>query len=214
MNKVKAKPLVILGGGGHASVLVDILLSQQREIVAIVSPENISSRLAFSGLKHMNNDQDVLAFSPAEVRLVNGIGMLPNSALKRNINEYFLDLGYRFETIISNQAYISSFASIEHGAQVLPGAIIQPGAVIGAHSIINSGAIIEHDCRVGQYNHIAPRATLCGQVTTQHDVFIGAGATIIQNITLGHGSVIGAGAIVTKNVSSGKVCYSSRIIMN
>ena len=36
------KPIVILGSGGHASVLAEILLNEGREIVAVVSPEPIN----------------------------------------------------------------------------------------------------------------------------------------------------------------------------
>lgn len=210
MSNPEQKTLVVIGGGGHASVLVDILRAQQREIVAIVSPEDVSQRHVFSGITHLKNDEDVLDFSPEEIKLVNGIGMLPGSGLKRKLNEYFISLGYQFETIISNQACISPFSEIEQGAQIFSGAIIQTGSVIGSHSIINSGVIVDHDCKVGEYNHIAPKATLCGQVITYNDVYIGAGATVIQNIKLETSSIVGAGAIVTKNMSSGQICYPSR----
>lgn len=213
MNNTKLKPLVVIGGGGHASVLVDILRSQQREILAIVSLEDISQRRVFSGLIHLKNDDDVLGFSPDSVHLVNALGMLPRSQLKCKLNEYFLSLGYSFETVISDSAQVSSFAEIEQGAQIFSGAIIQAGAVIGAHTIINSGVIIEHDSHIGEYNHIAPKATLCGQVTTHNNVYIGASATVIQNITLEQGSIVGAGAIVTKNISSEQICYPSRSVL-
>ncbi|AAW84639.1 sialic acid biosynthesis protein NeuD [Aliivibrio fischeri ES114] len=213
MNSSESKSLVVIGGGGHASVLVDILRSQQREILAIVSPENISQRRIFSGITHLKNDDDILRFSPDSVNLVNGVGMLPKSGLKRKLNEYFLSLGYTFETVISDSAQVSSFAEIEQGAQVFSGAIIQAGVVIDAHTIINSGVIIEHDCHIGEYNHIAPKATLCGQVTTHSNVYVGANATVIQNITLEQGSIVGAGAIVTKNISSEQICYPSRSVL-
>ncbi len=213
MNNAERKPVVIIGGGGHASVLVDILRSQQREILAIVSPEDISQRRVFSGIAHLKKDDDVLGFSPTSIVLVNGVGMLPKSGLKRKLNEYFISLGYSFETVISNSAEISPFAEIEQGAQVFSGAIVQAGALVGAHTIINSGVIIEHDCKIGKYNHIAPKAILCGQIVTHDGVYIGANATIIQNIILESSSIIGAGAIVTKNISSGKICYPSRSVV-
>ncbi|TNZ44854.1 shikimate dehydrogenase, partial [Vibrio parahaemolyticus] len=42
-------PLVIIGGGGHASVLVDLLRNQNRTILAVMSPDDISTRQAFDG---------------------------------------------------------------------------------------------------------------------------------------------------------------------
>jgi len=204
------KPIVIIGGGGHSSVLMDILLTQNRTVLAVVCPDNIGVRSVFSDIQHLKQDCDVLQFSPDEIRLVNGVGMLPKSCLKRKINQYYLSLGYQFETVISDSSQVSSFAIIESGVQIFAGAIIQAGVFVGAHSVVNSGVILEHDCRIGRYNHIAPRATLCGQVTTQDDVYIGAGSIVIQNLKLEQGAIVGAGAIVTKNISSHNICYPSR----
>ena len=204
------KPIIIIGGGGHASVLVDILRSQQREILAVVSPEQVSERSVFFDIPRLKYDDDVLGYDRGDVLLVNGVGMTPGSLLKQKLNKYYLSMGYEFETVIANSAQISSYAQIDNGAQIFSGAIVQTGAVVGAHSIVNSNAVIEHDCEIGTYNHIAPRVTLCGQVVTGNNVYIGAAATVIQNISLERDVVIGAGAIVTKDLSSEQICYPSR----
>ncbi|ANZ08812.1 acetyltransferase [Vibrio parahaemolyticus] len=204
-------PIVMIGGGGHASVLADILIFQGREILAVISPEDISQRPVFKGMTHLKNDEDVLAFSKDKVLLVNGIGMMPKSGFKRKINEYFLSLGYRFETVIANSAYVSPFSKIETGAQILPMAIIQTGVTVGSHSIINSGALVEHDCNIGSYNHIAPRATLCGQVETKNNVYVGAGSTVIQGVSIGSDSIVGAGASLTKSLETNTIAYPARV---
>lgn len=203
-------PIILIGGGGHASVIAEILLSQGRDIVSVISPNDIERRSIFKGITHFRKDDDVLAYDQNQVVLVNGIGMTPKSKLKKKVNEYFLKLGYRFETVIADNAYISLCATIEEGAQILPMAIVHTGARVGCHSVVNTGAIIEHDCHIGPYNHIAPRATLCGEVETGSSVFIGAGAVIIQKITILENSIIGAGTSIVKNVGSNKLCYSCR----
>ena len=209
MSKQELKPLIIIGGGGHASVLVDILRAQKRNILAVICPDDISVRRVFSGIPHYKSDEDVLNFSTEDVLLVNGIGMLPRSCLKRNVNERFEALGFEFETVIASSAEISEFAQLENGSQVFAGAIVQAGVKIGRHSVVNTGAIIEHDCDIGEHNHIAPSAILCGQVTTGDNVYIGAGATVIQNLNLGRGCIVGAGATILKNVEKNVLVYSS-----
>lgn len=210
MSNTALKPLVMIGGGGHAGVLVDMLRAQGREVRAIVCPDDIDQRPVFAGILHLKRDDDVLQFPADEVLLVNGVGMLPNSSLKRKLNEYFLEQGYQFATVVADGAFVSPYARLLPGSQVFTGAIIQAGAVIGEHSVVNSGAIVEHDSSVGAYNHIAPGATLCGQVVTETDVYVGANATIIQNMTLAQGSIAGAGAIVTQHLSVGQICYPAR----
>lgn len=204
-------PIVIIGGGGHASVLAEILLLQGREILAVISPEDISQRSVFKGITHLKNDDDILAFSKDQIHLVNGIGMMPKSGFKRKINEYFLSLGYQFETVIADSAFVSPFSKIEIGVQILPMAIIQTGAIVGSHSIVNSGALVEHDCNIGAYNHIAPKATLCGQVKTEDNVYIGAGSTVIQGLSIGCGAIVGAGASLTKSLGSNTIAYPVRV---
>ncbi len=201
------KPLVLLGGGGHASVLADILLGQGRQILAVICPDDISSRSVFAGLTHLTRDEDVEHFSPDSVLLVNGIGMLPRSTFRQRINQKFLELGYQFETVIASDAHVSPFAIIHAGVQILSGARVQTGAQIAGHTIVNSCALVEHDCQIGAYNHIAPKATLCGEIHTEENVFIGANATLIQGIVLESQSVVGAGAILTQSLSSGYTCY-------
>lgn len=211
MNNDKLFPLIIIGGGGHASVLIELLREQKRTIIAIISPDDIYSRKIFTGIKRLASNEDILSYSPDEVRLVNGIGMMPNSSLRKDINQYFCDLGYQFETIISEHALVSDFASVQTGAQILKGAIVQVGAIIGKHSIINTGALVEHDTVIGDYNHIAPKAVLCGGVITQSEVYVGANATVLQNIQLAEKVIVGAGAIVTAHLVEEQICFPSRM---
>lgn len=209
MSNSDLSPIVMIGGGGHAAVLADILLGQQREIIAVISPDDISNRAVFSGVERLSSDEDIKQFDPARVKLVNGIGMIPHSQLKRQINATYIALGYEFETVISTEAVISKYAKVEIGAQIFAGAIVQAGVVIGSHSIVNTGAVIEHDCFIGAYNHIAPRATLCGQVQVEDDVYVGAGATVIQSLRLAQRSVIGAGSTILKDVAINTLVYTA-----
>lgn len=196
MNNADKKKLILLGAGGHASVLADILLSQGRVICGVVSPGQKTTKHIFSGIPILSSDEDVLKIEPSEVKLVNGIGVLPGSSARKTVNEFFLSKGYDFERVISDCAFVSQYAQLSQGVQILRGAIVQAGACIGRDSIINTRAIIEHDSCVGVYCHVAPNATLCGNVEVGDEVFIGAGSTIIQGIRISDHSVVGAGATI------------------
>lgn len=206
------KPLLIIGSGGHASVLVDILRQQNREIVGLVSPDIGYRREIFVGIERFN-DGDVSSFNRLKVNLVNGIGALPGNDLRSVLYNKFKVLGYEFETIIASNSIVSNYAQLEEGVQVLPNVVIQTGARIFSNTIINTGAIIEHDCIVGNNNHIAPGVTLSGQVVTSNNVHIGTGASVIQSVTIGQNSIVGAGCCVTKNVAENVVCFPSRTVI-
>ena len=59
---------------------------------------------------------------------------------------------------------------------------------------------MEHDCIVSDFVHIAPKATLCGNVRIGEGTHVGAGSTIIQGIKVGKWATIGAGAVVINDV--------------
>lgn len=205
--------ILLIGGGGHASVIADILLEQNRIIEAVISPEDIADRDVFEGLLHLKDDNDVLNYSPSSVKLVNGIGMTPRSNLRQKVNEYFLSKRYQFESVIAKNASVSRYAKLGTAVQVFPNAVIQAGARIANHTIINTAAVVEHNCSIGEYNHIAPGSVLCGQVASGRDVYVGANSTVIQNIRLQNHVIVGAGAIVTKDMLENEICYPCRTVV-
>jgi sugar O-acyltransferase (sialic acid O-acetyltransferase NeuD family) len=204
-----SKPLLIIGAGGHASVLVDILRQQKREILGVVSPQIESKSKVFDGIEHFKSDDDVLKFDNQSVNLVNGIGSLPGNHLRAVLFNKFKTLGYEFETVVANNAIVSDYAELAEGVQIFAGAIVQTNTSIGANTIINTGSIIDHDCIIGRHNHIAPGVTLSGHVSTSEYVHIGTGASVIQSVSIGGNSIVGAGATATKNIADNMVYYPS-----
>lgn len=204
------KEIFVLGAGGHASVLVDILKQNKLIISAVFSPKLDLVRDIFSAIPIFQNEDKIFESATDNIVIVNGIGSLPGSTLRIKLYNKFNAKGYSFQQVISKQSIISDFATLGKGVQVMPGAIIQAGAVIGENSIINTGAIIEHDCVIGAHNHIAPGATLSGQVSTGDFVHIGTGANVIQNVTIGDKAIIGAGANVIKDVSSEETAFGTK----
>lgn len=195
------RPLVILGAGGHAAVLAEILLEQNRPLIAVVAPDSIPANSPLAGLKRIASDEQLLStYSSEEVELVNGLGSIPGNNLRWKLFELFSEKGYRFTSVISAKANLSNYLDLAEGVQIMMGAQIQTNASIGKNSIINTGAIVEHDCEIGAHNHIAPGVTLSGGVTTANQVHIGTGASVIQNIQIGEQAVIGAGTTIVRDV--------------
>ena len=77
---------------------------------------------------------------------------------------------------------------------------IMPCVQISHGAKINIGAQIHHDCNIGKFATIAPKAVLLGKVKVGNYSYIGANSTIKQNIKIGKGAIIGAGSTVTRNV--------------
>jgi sugar O-acyltransferase (sialic acid O-acetyltransferase NeuD family) len=204
------KPVILLGSGGHARVVLAALRRQNSEIIGLVDP-NLAAESEYLNLKVLGADKAVFDYQPDQIELVNGIGSIPgDTGLRCKLFNDFQQRGYRFKTLIDNSVLFFEDVEIGEGSQLMPGVIIQCGTKIASNSIINTGAIIEHDCRIGSHVHVAPGSVLCGAVEIGDKVHIGAGATVIQGIRIGSGSVIGAGCIVTREVGSKQILYPPR----
>jgi len=205
-----SKPVLVLGAGGHAAVLVDMLRQLNHTIVGLVARDKPADKPVFAGIPYYTSDDDVLAFDKDKVLLANGIGSLPGRNIRSGVHQQFKQAGYQFVTVVSPRAIVSDYSSLAEGVQVMPGAIINANSIIGAGTIVNSGAIVEHDCNIGSHNHIAPGVALSGDVSTGDYVHIGTGARVIQSIKIGDNVMVGAGATVIKNLDSNKKLYVAK----
>jgi sugar O-acyltransferase (sialic acid O-acetyltransferase NeuD family) len=193
--------VIVVGGGGHAKVLVSALLLQNRSFLGFVDPK--PSLPPLLGIVHLGDDDLVLLHSPNHVRLVNGVGSTGSTVLRRAIYERFRKKQYIFETVIHPSAFMAPELHIEDGVQVMAGVVVQPGSHLGANVIINTGARVDHDCSIAAHAHIAPGATLSGYVHIGEGTHIGTGACIIEGVNVGAGSIVGAGAVVLNDVPPG-----------
>ena len=188
-------PIVLLGAGGHARVVLDMLKACGGRIAAVADP---SDRLdpAFEDILHMTDDADLsVRFAPEDCLLLNGVGVTPGSGPSRRqlLFERFIDAGYRFLTLIHPAAIVSPSAKIDDGAQVMAGGVVQCAARIGRNTIINTHASVDHDCGIGDHVHIAPGAVLCGGVRVGAGAFVGAGAVLLPGIEIAAGELVPAG---------------------
>lgn len=207
-----SKPVLMIGSGGHASVLLDVLQEQRVDILGYVDPRAAMSG-GFALLQHWTADEDVLQHAPEDIELVLGIGSLPGNGLRKKMYDKFKALGYRFRTVVADSAVVSPSAVLDEGVQLMPGCVVNAHAHIGCNSIINTRASIDHDCKVGAHNHVAPGAVLCGTVRTGAQVHVGTSACVIQAVSIGNDVVVGAGATVTSDVPEHMTVYPARSTM-
>lgn len=193
------KPLIIIGNGGHASVLAEVLLVQGENILGFTAPAKEENSF---GLVYLGTDEVINEYSSDEILLVNGIGMLGPNSFREKLFSKFKEQGYSFKTVIHSSAIIAPSVKLTEGVQIMAGAIIQTGTKVADNTIINTGTIVDHDCQIGAHVHIAPGTKISGAVQIGHSTHIGTGTTIIQGIEIGENCLIGAGSVVIKNIKS------------
>lgn len=192
------KPWVVLGGGGHAKVVIDALLAGQHQVLGFTSPG--AEVAAILGVERVGDDDALGRYPAGEVVLANGLGSVGSSDLRRELFLRFSAQSYSFPTIVHPSAVVASSVSFGSGVQVLAGAVVQPGCRIRENVILNTRSSLDHDCTIGAHAHVAPGATLSGGVVVGEGAHIGTGASVIQGVEIGERSVVGSGAAVVRDV--------------
>ncbi len=199
-----SKPIIIIGDGGHASVIAETLISQRRDIMGYTAPREEKD---FLNLPYLGTDNVIATYNPDEVELVLGLGTITVSSIRKMVFEQFKSKGYLFANVIHATAIVSSSVQIGQGIQVMAGAILQTNVSIADNTIINTGSIVDHDCIIGSHVHLAPGSTLSGGVRIGDSCHIGTGTSIIQGVTIGTETMAGAGSVVVKNIGDRKTVY-------
>lgn len=179
----------VIGAGGHAKVVIATLLESGLGIKAAY--DDNSAKWGGSILS---------------VPVVGPTNLLetmksPKAVIAIGDNERRKEIAKRFShaewvSVIHPSACVHSTVRLGRGTVIFAGAVVQPETMIGDHCIINTSASVDHDCRIGDFVHIAPGANLAGGVVAEEGVFVGIGSAIIPYVKVGRWTVVGAGAVV------------------
>lgn len=193
-------PFVILGGGGHARVVLDVLRSLGRPVLGVLMPDRPAGA-DWHGLPVLGDDAWLEQPQARACQFASGVGMVPGRRSRRQaIFERLRALGLRMPALVHPAAVVSQAAEMAGAVQVMAGAVVQPGVRLGAAVLLNTGARVDHDCAIGEGAHVAPGAILCGDVQIGARAFIGAGAVVLPGVTVGEGAEVAAGAVVRRDV--------------
>lgn len=197
------KPVVVLGGGGHARVVIDALRCAGLAIAGVIDPKPEVAATLPEGVAWLG--QDLALAKPAEVRIAIGVGSIDVGAKNPRPRLFAAAKAAGFEVVSFRHpsAILAGDVALGEGAQVMAGAILQAGVRTGQNCIVNTGASLDHDCRLGDHVHVAPGVVLSGAVEVGDGAHLGTGAVVIQNIRIGAEAMIAAGAVVTRDVPPG-----------
>ncbi len=184
--------VIIIGGGGHAKVVADIVIKSGDILLGFL--DDCKRGTVLDGYSVIGKIMDAEKFSK-DAKFIVAIG---NNEVRRTLME---QPGLRWYTAVHPSAQLGTGVQIGEGSCVAANAVINASASVGKGCIINTSAVVEHDCVVGDFSHVSPSAVLCGTVKVGHCVHIGANATVINNLLVCDNSVIGAGAVVVKHIT-------------
>jgi len=192
--------ILIIGAGGHAQVVADILLRAQEQGVCQQALGYLDDNptLAGQSLLGLPILGKIVQLDQIEHdALIIAIGHNP---LRQSLYETLQRQGECFAVACHPRAIIAPDVSVGPGSVICAGAIVNPGSQIGQNVILNTGCTVDHHNIVNDHVHIAPGAHLGGDVHICQGALIGIGATIMPQRAVGSWSTVGAGSLVHKNV--------------
>lgn len=193
-------PLLIVGAGGHARVLVDIAEKQARyRVIGLIDEQPRLAGTAILGYPVLGGGE-LLHREDMPSHAIVAIGAPEARAAWQ---EHLEALGFQLAVLVHPSAQVGRDVRLGAGTVLMAGTAVNPGTRLGRGVIVNTGASIDHDCEIGDFVHVAPGARLAGGVRVGPQAHIGIGACVIQNVAIGAGAVVGAGAAVVRPVPEG-----------
>jgi UDP-perosamine 4-acetyltransferase len=201
--------IVVVGGGGHAKVVISILRKLKR--YRILGYTDLKDSGAVAGAPYLGSDRELvaLAVGPKKLNAVLALGQVGLGEQRYELWTRLYLPALFFPLIVSPDAIVNEGVSGGEGAVVMDGAVINSGATIGRGAIVNTNSTIEHDVALADWVHVAPGATISGGVTVGRFSMIGAGATVIEGIKIAAGCMVGAGATVVHDLTERGVYVGS-----
>jgi UDP-perosamine 4-acetyltransferase len=194
--------VIIIGAGGHARVLVDVLGSRGINPRGMLDP-HLAPGTMVANVEVLGDDRWLDDHLVDEPRVVIGIGSTGSVTARKNTFDLLHAKGVAILGCTHSSTILGSDCQVDSTAQVLPGCVINNSARIGANVVLYTGSIIEHDCVIDEHAYLSPGVTLCGGVSIGARSFLGARATVLPGVRVGSDVVIAAGAVVTRDVVDG-----------
>jgi len=190
--------VLILGAGGHAKVVADILRASGIRVIGFLDDDPVTWQQQRLNLPVLGPIDSFENHAPDGLAL--GVGS--NHGRQTIVERLGTHAEQLWHNAIHPSAVVAPSVRLGRGVVVAAGAIINPDSTIGDYAIVNTAASVDHDCLVGDFAHIAPASCLTGGVRIGEGTLVGAGSTITPYRSVGAWSVIGAGAVVTQDIPS------------
>ena len=201
------KKLVVIGTGGHAKVVIDIIESVKKfKIVGLCDEIGAGEKVAgYKILGKQNDLPELIKKYSIDCVIVGICDNFTRSKVTSLIKETCPSL--KFISAIHPNASIAKSVTIGKGSVITNGVIISPHSIVGESCILNTSSSLDHDSVVGSFSSFAPGVRTGGFCNIGDLTALGIGATLTHAINIGEETIIGAGSVVMKDVGSFVVAY-------
>ena len=199
--------MLILGAGGHAKELLQIL-ERQGQTTALSFFDNIhDATVLLEKFKIITSFEEAKILLAANPYYAIGIG---GTVVRHKFSNRITELGGILRSIICPTALIGTFdVHLETGLNIMSHVFISNSVRIGTGTLVNYGVNVHHDVTIGNYCELSPKSQVLGGAEIGYYSSIGAGAIVLPKVKIGNNVHIGAGAVVTKDIADNCVAVGA-----
>lgn len=206
---MKTKKVIIMGGGGNASViafgLIDAFNRGYKNFEFVGYANDRDNLTEIEGYPVIGGLKDIPDLINQDYYFINAIGKIGVQKERIELIESLNIPDDRYITFIHPDAYVAPTVKLGIGCVVLANACISPGTILGKSCRVMIGAVIGHNNNIGNYCFFAAASCTGAYLNIGEGVFVSLNATIKEYLTLGNYSTVGMGAVLMKNVDEGEV---------
>lgn len=199
------KRVIVIGDGGHANVVIDII----NEMIA--NGENI----VIEGVTSINNDCDELIMGYRvigsddilfkylnfkDIVVAIGIGGFTDNKLRERVFRKISEMGFNLLNVIHPSAIISKSVRLSRGIVVFPNVVLNTNVRIGDNTIIATSSSIDHDTIVKDHVLISAGVTIGANTEIGDNSLLALGSKVISNVRIGKNVLVAAGAVVVNDL--------------
>ncbi len=204
------KKVVVIGGGGHAKVVTDIIRLEAKYTMAGIIDNFSSVGSQFLDYAVIGKDSDIPKLMEEEA-IWGGVIAIGDNALRAKIEKEVraISKDFVFINCVHPRSIVAKDTQLGEGNVLMAGAVINPATQIGNHCVVNTNVTLEHDITLKDFSSMGPGSVAGGNVTIGKYSAIGLGASIIHGLSVGDNCIIGAGSTVSKDTQSNAVYYGT-----
>lgn len=198
---MSAGPVIVLGAGGHAKVVIELLRASGHEVFGVLDADPAPRTVV--GATVVGDDSRLESLKAEGV--THAFIAIGDNGLRLRLGRKAQKAGFELVNAVSPFARVSPSVRLGAGIAIMAGAVINAESDIRDLAIINTGAVIDHDGLICEAAHVAPGCVLAGDVTVGQRAFLGVGTSVIPGRRIGEDVVIGAGACVVHDIAAGSL---------
>lgn len=220
MTAPPLRPLVLIGAGGHAHEVAQIVRDLQAcgepwQLLGVLvepghegasgSPTAAGAEAAGALLGPLLGPPEWLLTHP-DVQAVVAIG---RPEVRRRITAALAQAQPQrvWPSLVHPTAWRADDARVGPGSVVFPRACLSTGVHVGAHCIVNLACTLSHGVEVLDHAQLGPGCHLAGGVRVGPEADVGAGVVARPGARIGARAVVGAGAVVIGPVPEGRQAF-------